>query len=267
MELTIEKRAELLDRIRDGKKVKIKWLATVCMLSVEEILEVANDYKLFIDKDNFIYAPEDEDLKDKIDDEIDKTEKEELLNYLRQPTYLEYSLNHSEIIKLESLFNSDGFIFKRNRKGIVLHDILTIDKNGLKVINGNSTLCNIKWSDMKNIRLTSKKEKDYKKKSNWLNNLKVATIFSFYQELYGARGIRYALNTVDEQDANHTRIVTTIKTFNMILISSEKQKDILLNTSGFKLTKKVSLPKELDGLVYILEHFFHKTKREQLIHN
>ena len=91
LEFTAEKKAELLDKIRDGKKVKINWLSTVCMVSAEDIHEVAREYKLFIDKDNFIYAPEDEGLRNKIDEEIDKTETKELLNYLRQPTYLEHT--------------------------------------------------------------------------------------------------------------------------------------------------------------------------------
>ncbi len=263
MKLTFEKRAELLDKIRDGKKVKIKWLSTVCMVSAEEILELANEYKLFIDKDNFIYAPEDEGLSNKIDEEIDKTEKEELLNYLRQPTILEHTLNHDEIIKLESIFISDGFKFKRDRKGIILHDILTIDKIGLKVKNGNSTLCNIKWVDMKNIKLTSQTEKEYTKKKKYKSRL----IISFAYALDRASGVQSALRNVDNLDLNPIRVEASIKTFNTILITSEKQKDILLNTAGFKLTGKVSFPKELDSLIYILEHFFHKMKREQLVHN
>ncbi|MHA1156459.1 MAG: hypothetical protein ACTSQK_10160 [Candidatus Heimdallarchaeota archaeon] len=143
---------------------------------------------------------------------------------------------------------------------------MIIDKIGLRVKKGNSTICYIKWHDIKNIRLTSQTEKVYTKKKNYMD-FKTRAILSLAHTLDGGRGAAYAArNLVDIDDFNPTRIETTIKTYNSLLISSEKQKDILLNTAGFKLTKKVSFPKELDSLIYILEHFFHKMKRDQLLH-
>ncbi len=128
MESTQEKRAELLDRIRDGKKVKLSWLETVCMTTIEEILEIANEFNLVTDEDGYIYASKDEDIRKKIDDEIEKVEQDKLMKFLRQATYLEQELPFEQITKIEAQFKSEGFKFKKDRKGVILKDILTIDQ-------------------------------------------------------------------------------------------------------------------------------------------
>ena len=110
---------------------------------------------------------------------------------------------------------------------------------------------------MKNIRLTSQTEKKYKIKRDHATE----GLINLGYMLDGARGARYAAKTV--QNRNLMKLETVLITHNTVLITSNTKKDIMINTIGFKSTKKIPFPKKLDSLIYILEHFFHKIKREE----
>ena len=258
-----EKRAELLDRIRDGKKVKLTWLETVCMITIEEILEIANEFNLVVDKDNYIYASEDENIQKEIDAEIERFEQDKLMKFLRQATYLEEELTFEQITKLEETFNSKGIHFKKDRAGVLTKDILTIDNIGLRVKNGDILICSIAWDEIKNVTLTDHKEEEFtikQKKKEPRISLPVNT--NFFVDY--TRSIGYA--TKQLLFIHPSKIKSELKSFNSILVSAQKQEeDIWIQTTRFKLTGKRSFPKELDSMVYILEHFFHKMKRDMLI--
>ncbi len=77
-----------------------------------------------------------------------------------------------------------------------------------------------------------------------------------------------AIGYVSKQllNLNSSKIKSELKSYNSILISAQKQEeDIWIETTRFKLTGKISFPKELDSMVYLIEHFFHKMKRDKLI--
>jgi hypothetical protein len=69
------------------------------MTTIEEILEIANEFNLVTDEDGYIYASEDETIRKKIDDEIEQVEQDKLMVFLRQSTYLEQELPFEEIKK------------------------------------------------------------------------------------------------------------------------------------------------------------------------
>lgn len=264
MESKLEKRAELLDRIRDGKKVKLTWLETVCMTTIEEILEIANEFNLVTDEDGYIYASKDETIRKKIDDEIEQVEQDKLIAFLRQATYLEQELPFEDIKKIEEQFESQGFKFKKNREGVLLKDILTIDNIGVRVQNGDIIICSIAWDEIKNLTLTSHKEEEFtiqkkKKEPRIIEPINSASYFVDY-----SRGLGYS--SLQLLNIHPSKIKSELKTYNSILISAQNpEEDIWIETTRFKPASKFSFPKELDSMVYIFEHFFHKIKREKYI--
>ena len=258
-----EKRAELLDRIRDGKKVKLTWLETVCMTTIEEILEIANEFNLTTDEDGYIYASDDEAIRKMIDDEIEQVEQDKLIDFLRQATYLEHELPIDQIKKIETQFESEGFKFKKDRKGIITKDILTIDPIGVRVQNGDIIICSISWDEIKNITLASHKEEEFtiqqkKKEPRVVLPSNPSFLFDY------SRGLGYTSKQLFH--IRPSKIKSELKSYNSILISAQNsEEDIWIETTRFKSAGKRSFPKELDAMVYLIEHFFHKIKRDVLI--
>ncbi|MHA1187071.1 MAG: hypothetical protein ACTSSK_09400, partial [Candidatus Heimdallarchaeota archaeon] len=214
-------------------------------------------------EDGYIYASDDKAIRKMIDDEIEQVEQDKLIEFLRQATYLEHELPFEQIKKIEEQFESEGFKFKKGRKGVILKDILTIDPIGVRVQNGDIIICSIAWDEIKNVTLTSHKEEEFtipkKKKEPRISTPAVTPFLIDY-----TRAIGY----VSKQLLNilPSKIKSELKSYNSILISAQNpEEDIWIETTRFKLTGKISFPKELDSMVYLIEHFFHKIKRDVLI--
>ncbi|MHA1188053.1 MAG: hypothetical protein ACTSSK_14480, partial [Candidatus Heimdallarchaeota archaeon] len=214
-------------------------------------------------EDGYIYASDDKAIRKMIDDEIEQVEQDKLIEFLRQATYLEHELPIDQIKKIEEQFESDGFKFKKDRKGVILKDILTIDPIGVRVKNGDIIICSLAWDEIKNITLTSHKEEKFtikqrKKEPRIISPVRTSFLFDYTRGLgYTSKQLLHILPS---------KIKSELKSYNSILVSAQKQEeDIWIETTRFKLTGKISFPKELDAMVYLIEHFFHKIKRDVLI--
>ena len=252
--LSFRKKAEILDKIRDGKKVRLNWLATVCMVSEEEILEVANEYKILVEE-GYLIAPEDEMLLEKLDEIIERGEEEELIGQLKKPTLLEHELPYSSIMKIEEIFRKEGFKYSRKEQGKIAPIIVSISKDGIKITQGNKLIYETKWHETRNILLTEHREKEYKLKRDHTKD-------SDFIALVELIGFSVRPDPITPQPP-FTYVQSRLTQYNTLLITSKEQDDFTINTSRFRSLKKIPFPKEYDSLIYIIQHFFHKMKRKQ----
>ncbi|NHJ49391.1 MAG: hypothetical protein FK733_16495 [Asgard group archaeon] len=335
MGITEEKKIEILDRIVDAKKATMSWLATVCLVTEDEVREVAEEYSLEIDMEGYIHAPKKEILREVIDEKIEKQDKIDRLEQYSKPTYLEQNLDPEKLYALETEFDLQGYNFQRKSKinvgllilAIILTlafatslvvsiyfgyqrnpqyygisavvvlfliaaitdvvmliserrtDILTLNKNGIKVRTGKKKITYITWQRMRHINLSDKVITTISKKEGSVSALLTLGKILLYLVLSvvilaivigGGRSriptfyYRRRQNIRYFERENRERPSRADVRKHRTLIITTKEKTKYVDVIGYDDVEEIYLPEEWDSLTLIFEHFFYKNQREIL---
>jgi len=248
-----EKKSEILKHLMKADKVKMNWLATICMVRLGELEEIANEYVLEIDDQGNIHAPKKEAIIKEMMDYIKKSDEAESISSILQPSILETEFSPEVIDIVESIFEKEGFDFK------IYQYTIHIDETGITIKKKKDLLSKLPWQWIKSIRSTRLK------KDSFIFEEKKGVISSIYPRSHIYDKPSDLL--IEWLDVKWTKPklekMETISQ-NVLILSLVDGNYKQINTFNYKLKQKIPIPNNYDQMFVIIEHFFHKIKREQL---
>jgi hypothetical protein len=242
------KKSEIFKHLIKVDKVKLNWLTTACMVSFEDLEEIANEYGLEIDDHDNIHAPKKDSIIKEMKNHIKKTEEAENKSLVLQPSFLETEFSSEIIANIESIFRNEGFDFRSKKSNVI------VTESGISIKSWKELQFHVHWYEIKNIRITRQREDKF--------------IFGGEEAIPTTGASEPAIDIFNLMDITLQRNRTFQKmgsTFhNFIIISMENGNYKQINTSNFRLKQKIPIQSDYDLMVIILEHIFYMIRRKQL---
>jgi len=251
--LTIDdvKKSEVLKHLMKADKVKMNWLVTVCMVSEEDLRKIAAEYAMEIDNQGYIHTPKKEAIIKEIIDHTKKTEEAENISSYLQPSILETEFSPDVVAYIESIFEKEGFDFK------IKEFTIRVEETGITIKKKRNLISKLPWHWIKSIRCTRLRKDDFIFKDDKRGD------FMQYGIPLELDALTYlTLADVISTPAEFDKIKRT--THNALILSLEDGNYKQINIYNYKLKQKIPIPDNYDQMVVIIDHFFHKIKREQL---